>query len=311
MTAEFTLIQRHFTRPTQQTALGIGDDAAVINIPAGQQLAITTDMLVAGTHFYPDTEPESLGWKTLAVNLSDLAAMGAKPLWATLSLSLPHIDNDWLSAFAQGFFSCAQIFGVDLIGGDTTRGPLTMSVQALGTVPIGCALTRNGAQIGDDIWVGDLVGQAALALATLQGKITLIDADWTCCQSALLRPIPQVDLGLALRGIAHSAIDVSDGLLSEAMHLAKASGVRARIYWQYVPHRLCMGISENILRELCLSGGEDYVLLFTAPPSTRLQLENLSPPPTRIGEICNGEGVEILDANHQPISIRQFGYEHF
>jgi thiamine-monophosphate kinase len=198
MPSEFDLIRNYFTRPARHTALGVGDDAALITPAAGMTLAVSADMLVAGTHFFPDTDPLDLGWKTLAVNVSDMAAMGALPRWAFLSLALPTADEAWIAAFARGFFECAETFDVDLAGGDTTRGPMNFSVTLLGEVPAGQALLRSGARPGDDIWLSGTPGRAALGLRHLQGKLQLVGPE--PCLAALTRPQPRVALGLQLRG---------------------------------------------------------------------------------------------------------------
>ena len=209
MTPEFNLINEFFKRPTAQTDLSVGDDAALISIANGMQLAVSADMLVAGTHFFADCDAYKLGWKSLAVNISDMAAMGAQAKWATLAIALPNIDAAWLSQFSAGFFACAKQFNVDLIGGDTTRGPLTISVQMMGEVPIGAAIKRSGAQLKDDIWVSGQLGSAALGLAYLQGNNaigTLSAEDLNLCLQALHAPMPRSALGLSLRGIATSGM---------------------------------------------------------------------------------------------------------
>ena len=224
MPGEFDLINKYFARPTPSAVLGPGDDCALIAPTPGKQLAVTTDMLVAGTHFLPDTNPRNLGWKALAVNISDLAAMGAQPRWVTLAGALPAVNEPWIAAFAEGFFACAAEYGVDVIGGDTTKGPLNVCVTAIGEVEPGQALRRNGAQAGDQIWVSGRPGLASLGLAYLQDKVKLPEPWPRLCVSALEKPRPRVALGLALNGIASSAIDVSDGLLADLGHIAERSG---------------------------------------------------------------------------------------
>ncbi len=233
--SEFDLIRRYFTRVTPGAVLGVGDDAALLRIGSGMELAVSTDMLVSGTHFLADADPFLLGHKTLAVNLSDMAAMGAQPRWATLALSLPHADEAWLQQLSAGFFALADQHGVELIGGDTTRGPLNLCVTILGEVPQGVALRRDGAQVGDDVWVSGKLGDAALALAHLQGTVTLFAEDFAMCATALHQPIPRVALGIALRGVAHSAIDVSDGLLADLGHVLECSRVGAEIRFDALP----------------------------------------------------------------------------
>lgn len=233
--SEFDLIQRYFTRITPSAVLGVGDDAALLRVGNGMELAVSTDMLVSGTHFLPDADPFLLGHKTLAVNLSDLAAMGAQPRWATLALSLPQADEAWLQKFSAGFFALADEQGVELIGGDTTRGPLNLCVTIMGEVPQGAALRRSAAQLGDDIWVSGRLGDAALALMHLQGKVNLSATDFSLCALALHQPMPRVALGLALRGVAHSAIDISDGLLADLGHILECSKVGAEIQFDALP----------------------------------------------------------------------------
>ena len=217
---EFELIRRYFTRATPGALLGVGDDAALLQVSAGNVLAVSTDMLVSGTHFFADADPFLLGHKTLAVNLSDMAAMGATPRWATLALALPDANEPWLERFSAGFFALAQQHGVELVGGDTTRGPLNLSVTIMGEVPQGRALLRGGAQAGDDIWVSGRLGDAALALAHLQGRIALSEAEYAACWPALHKPQPRVELGLALCGLAnnnHHRPDRASGDLSRRM----------------------------------------------------------------------------------------------
>ena len=233
--SEFDLIRRYFTRATPGALLGVGDDAALLQVRDGHVLAVSTDMLVGGTHFFEDADPFTLGHKTLAVNLSDLAAMGATPRWATLAISLPDVDEAWLEKFSAGFFSLAQQHGVELVGGDTTRGPLNLCVTIFGEVPAQQALRRSGAQIGDEVWVSGTLGDAALALAHLQGLIDLNTAEFAACASALHSPQPRVALGLALRGLANSAIDISDGLLADLGHILDTSQVGAQLDFYSLP----------------------------------------------------------------------------
>ncbi len=322
MPSEFDLIARHFTLPgraLRHTALGIGDDAALIAPTAGQQLAVTSDMLVAGTHFFADTDPTDLGWKTLAVNVSDLAAMGATPRWATLALALPAADEPWLTAFASGFFACADAFAVDLIGGDTTRGPLNLCVTLFGEVPPGQALRRDAGRPGDDIWVSGTPGLAALGLAHLQGRITLAAPD--VCLAALHRPQPRVALGLALRDIAHAAIDVSDGLLADLGHILQRSACAAEVAIESLPSAaLTQGAAQGAdpaIAEACLlGGGDDYELIFTAAPEQRTAIDALAAqmalPLTRIGRLVAGTpGQLALHRQGQPVATPRRGFDHF
>lgn len=327
--SEFDLIQRYFTRSTPSAELGIGDDAALLRVPAGMELAISTDMLVSGTHFFSDADPYLLGHKTLAVNLSDLAAMGATPRWATLALSLPKADEVWLRKFSEGFFSLADQHGVELIGGDTTRGSLNLCVTILGEVPQGAALRRSGAEIGDDIWVSGHLGDAALALAHLHHKIQLSVADFVLCAPALHQPIPRLLLGTALRGVANSAIDVSDGLLADLGHILERSGVGAEISFEDLPISSLMKkylispefsprdkTGEVSLFQRCiLAGGDDYELCFTAPIAQRDTIKGLSHrmnlPLARIGTIVKGSGCTVRSADGSIIKMGESGFDHF
>jgi thiamine-monophosphate kinase len=314
--SEFDLITRYFAKPTPQAVLGPGDDCALLAPSPGMELAITTDMLVAGVHFLPDTDPWQLGWKTLAVNLSDLAAMGANPRWVLLAGSLPEANETWIAALADGLFACAKRYGVDLVGGDTTRGPLNLCLTALGEVPMGRALRRAGAQINDDLWVSGQPGLAALGLAQLQGRTQLPESLANRCITALQRPLPRVELGLALQGLAHAAIDVSDGLLADLGHILERSGVAAEVFGTQLPY-LPAGADPVLARQCQLSGGDDYELVFTAPVSKRLELAGLAAqldlPLWRFGRIVAGPAGELslLDENGQPLPIDRKGFDHF
>lgn len=318
MPSEFDLIRRHFTRPPQHTDLAVGDDAALLRPRAGMQLAVSTDMLVSGTHFFSDTDPEDLGWKTLAVNVSDLAAMGAEPRWAFLALALPAADDPWIAAFARGLFACADAFGVDLAGGDTTRGPLNLSVTIVGEVPAGQAITRTGARAGNELWISGQPGLAALGLAALRGEVALDAAGRARCVDALQRPQPRVELGLQLRGIATAMLDVSDGLLGDLAHILEASAVGAIVDASALPLDALRATGANaaIARRCLLSGGDDYELLFAAPASARPALTELSTslglPLHRIGQITGQAGVCLLrepDGTLAPAGAS--GYDHF
>ena len=318
MPSEFDLIRRHFTRPPQHTDLAVGDDAALLRPRAGMQLAVSTDMLVSGTHFFSDTDPEDLGWKTLAVNVSDLAAMGAEPRWAFLALALPAADAPWIAAFARGLFACADAFGVDLAGGDTTRGPLNLSVTIVGEVPAGQAITRTGARAGNELWISGQPGLAALGLAALHGEVALDAAGRARCVDALQRPQPRVELGLQLRGIATAMLDVSDGLLGDLAHILEASAVGAIVDAAALPLDALRATGANaaIARRCLLSGGDDYELLFAAPASARPALTELSTslglPLHRIGQITGQAGVCLLrepDGTLAPAGAS--GYDHF
>ena len=313
--SEFDLIRKHFTRSTKHTNLGIGDDAALIAVIAGMELAISSDMLVAGTHFFADADPCKLGWKSLAVNLSDMAAMGAKPKWATLAISLPENNATWLGLFSQGFFSCAEAFDVDLIGGDTTRGPLNISVQIIGEVPVGLAIKRSGAHLDDDIWVSGKLGCASLALAHLQGKEHIANS-LTHHLQALHSPQPRVALGMALRSLANSCVDISDGLLSDLGHIASASNVGAEVYLETIPTSTYIKkhLKTSAFQQYILAGGDDYELCFTAPQQRAAAIlaaaKNVNVPIAKIGRITAEKGVTVLDAGN-PIQLAQSGYNHF
>ncbi len=289
--------------------MGVGDDCALLRPDAGLELAVTTDMLVEGRHFLPDAEPRALGHKALAVNLSDLAAMGAAPRWATLSLALPAAQDAWLGAFAEGFFALAERHGVDLIGGDTTRGPqLVISVTALGEVPPGLALYRGGARAGDDIWVSGELGAAALAL---------VHPEIREAAERLHRPEPRVELGERLRGLAHAAIDVSDGLAGDLGHIVERSQLGAVVHYADLPRPAVFAKlgDRKLERDCVLSGGDDYELLFTAPREHRGDLQALSRELeialTRIGVMQKGaSGLVVLDAHGKPMAYRG-GFDHF
>jgi thiamine-monophosphate kinase len=321
--SEFDLIRRYFTRATPNTALGVGDDAALLRSAPGMELAVSTDMLVAGTHFFADADPWLLGHKALAVNLSDMAAMGAQPRWATLALALPQADKVWLQQFSAGFFALAEQHGVELVGGDTTRGPLNLCVTIMGEVPQGVALRRSGAQAGDDIWVSGTLGDAALGLALLKGEVQLAEGDAAACVQRLQRPEPRVALGLALRSVASSAIDISDGLLADLGHILEGSGVGAEIALAALPVspvlRACL--PHALGRHCVLAGGDDYELCFTAPVAQRDVLQKISQrldlPLTRIGTIVPktsdilGSGCTVRAADGEIITIGESGYDHF
>ena len=317
--SEFDLIKRYFTRATPSATLGVGDDAALLRIADGMELAVSTDMLVSGTHFLPDADPFLLGYKTLAVNLSDLAAMGATPRWATLALSMPSADESWLQRFSAGFFAMADVHGVELIGGDTTRGPLNLCVTIMGEVPRGKALRRSGAQAGDDIWVSGSLGVAALGLAHLQGKITLPEDVRLSCLAALHQPHPRVALGLALRGIANSAIDISDGLLADLGHILESSNMDAEVRFDRLPMpplpASCGDEMLELAKRCVLAGGDDYELCFTAPVAQREQIEmlldRLRLPLSRIGKIVSGRGCKVRAADGSVMTIKESGYDHF
>ena len=318
---EFELIARFFAGPAagsrRRARLGIGDDAALLAPRPGHELAVSTDMLVAGRHFFVDVDPASLGWKTLAVNLSDLAAMGAAPLGFTLALALPTIDEAWLAAFAGGLFECATAFDCELVGGDTTRGPLNLCVTVFGDVAEGRALRRSGARTGDDVWVSGSLGGAALALRRL--TTAPLEALPATLRAALERPVPQVALGGALTSVATAAIDVSDGLVQDLGHVLAASDRGAQLWIAALP--LADGLAaepdEDRLR-LALAGGDDYALCFTASANRRDAVERAARAAdtrvTRIGTIVAGSGLRIVDAEGADSAVDLSslkGFDHF
>ncbi|HLX23680.1 MAG TPA: thiamine-phosphate kinase [Usitatibacter sp.] len=314
---EFELIAKHFTRPAANAVLGVGDDAALVDVSNGMDLAVSTDTMVSGTHFFPDVDPENLGHKALAVNLSDMAAMGAMPYWTMLALTLPSVDDDWLAAFAKGFFDLAAEFDVSLIGGDTTRGPLSLTVTIMGEVPAGAALRRNGAKAGNDVWVSGNIGDAALAVAHRHGKVVLTETDYHEAVMRLYEPAPRVKLGQALRGMATAAIDVSDGLLADLGHICRLSGVGATVDVNSIPVSPIGGrhVSSSAGLTAIVAGGDDYELCFTAPANARESIAELTDmlniPLTRIGQIRRGKGVSLLGPEGKPMKIDGRGYDHF
>ena len=310
---EFDLIARIRARAGEHAGvvLGIGDDAALLQVPVGRQLVVTADTLNAGVHFPLDTLPADIGWKSLAVNLSDLAAMGATPVWCTLSLSLPQVDSAWVDAFLDGFLTLADLHGVRLVGGDTTRGPLSIAVTAMGLVETGAALRRDGARIGDDVWVTGTLGDAAGALALLETDPA------HALRARLDRPTPRVRAGLELAGLANACVDVSDGLLADLGHIASRSGVAAQVDVGALPmsDALRGAFDDTTRAALQAGGGDDYELCFTAPADAHARIDAVSSQLggriTRIGRITAGEGVHPLDADGQPWSPPRRGYDHF
>ena len=316
MTPEFNLINQYFTVPTRHTSLGIGDDAALISMGDDMQLAISSDMLVMDTHFFANAAPYDVGWKALAVNVSDMAAMGAQAKWATLAIALPEVNEAWLREFSRGFFACSAEFNIDLIGGDTTRGPLNISVTIMGEVPTGQAIKRSGAQVGDDIWVSGQLGCAALGLAHLQGKTHVPEDTLPTCLNTLHTPAPRAALGLALRSIATSCIDVSDGLLADLGHILKASHCGATLDLEKIP---CIEYFKNDLdnaetQQMLLAGGDDYELCFTAPKSKceeiNLLSKQLNLAITCIASIRTDIGLQAYYKKNQITLLKQ-GFDHF
>lgn len=314
--SEFDLITRYFKTQAKNRPdllLGIGDDCALVKPPSDQLLALSTDTLIEGIHFLPNTCAQSLGHKALAVSLSDLAAMGAEPSWVLLSLSLPEIEEPWLEDFCRGFFQLANAYHLALIGGNTCQGPLTVSTHIAGFVPPGKALTRSGAQPGDKIYVTGFLGEAGLALQALQHKIPLSTAQLAQVQKYLDYPTPQIATGLALRGIASAAIDISDGLAADLGHILEQSQVGACIFLEQLAIApLLQTIPVEKARELILTAGDDYQLCFTVPVERELQLKHtLGGPYHCIGVVDDNEGLRILDAHGIPYLLQKKGYEHF
>jgi thiamine-monophosphate kinase len=316
--SEFDLIRKYFHPPardvrpgdrrSRRVSLGIGDDAALLRPSAGMELAVSTDLLLEGRHFRAGADARKLGHKALAVNLSDMAAMGAAPRWATLALALPAADEAWLEAFSRGFFALAGRFGVELIGGDTTRGPLAICVTILGEVPTGLALFRAGARPGDDIWVSGQLGDAALALA---------HPDIASAATRLDEPEPRVELGERLRGLATAAIDVSDGFAQDLGHILERSGAGALVEYESLPRSDEVGKipDKQLQARLLLSGGDDYELAFTAPQSNRGELEALARELklalTRVGSIQSGEPkLQVVDGQGKTMAVER-GFDHF
>ncbi len=321
MNAEFDIISRYFKKPTASAILGIGDDAALVALSNNAELAFSTDTLVSGIHFFADTDPYQLGYKSLAVNLSDLAAMGSKPLWAMLSLTLPKSlaveNNKWLSDFSKGFFELAHRYKVELIGGDTTSGPLNIGVQIIGEVAQGEALRRSGAMLEDEIWISGYLGDAALALCHEKQQIKLEPDEIAHCLPALHMPTARVELGQRLIGLAHSAIDISDGLIADLGHILTASNKSADINLTAVPRSIVLQryIHQGFAIDCLLAGGDDYELCFTAPKTKHKAIEQLSNelslPLTCIGEIVQGKGLIARDAQGSEIKLEKKGYDHF
>ena len=314
---EFDLIAKHFTRATPGAVLGVGDDCALLAPTPGMQLAVSSDMLLEGRHFSPQDSPAGIGHKSLAVNLSDLAAMGAAPRWATLSIALPEENDVWLTAFARGFFRMADMFGIELVGGDTTRGALTISITVMGEVPPGQALRRDGAQAGDDVWVSGTIGSAAMALAYRQGRLFMEQIDAAKVLPALYLPTPRVQLGIALRGIATGAIDISDGLLGDLGHILERSHVGATLEFAALPTLPAVQayLHESVARDCVLAGGDDYELCFTAPAGKRDAVEAAAQSAgvmvTRIGRLTAESGLTVIGVDGEPLPFDHTGYDHF
>lgn len=316
---EFDLIRRFFQRPVRRAALGVGDDCALLAPAPGMQLAVSSDMLVEGRHFFADVDPRLLGHKSLAVNLSDLAACGARPLAFTLALSLPRADAAWTEAFAAGLLALADAHGCELVGGDTTQGPLNICITVFGEMPPGQALLRSGARAGDDIWVSGSLGDARLALEALLGHTNLPPGTLAAARQRLEAPTPRVALGQALRGIASSALDVSDGLLGDLGHILEQSRVGASLDTRLITPLLDAGrhtpLAIDLLHQCTLSGGDDYELCFTAPADRRDAVQaagrDSATRVTRIGCIEEQPGLRLIGPDGAAMAPRWTSFDHF
>lgn len=319
---EFELIRRYFqhTLSPAGVVLGNGDDCALLAPAPGMRLAVSTDMLVEGRHFLSTVSPEALGHKALAVNLSDLAAMGAQPLAFTLALALPRVDETWLAGFSRGLLALADAHGCALVGGDTTAGPLNICITVFGQVPEHQALRRSAAQAGDDIYVSGTLGDARLALEVFRGGASLNAADFATVRQRMERPTPRVALGVALRGVAHAAADVSDGLLGDLGHILTASGVGATlcthdIHESIATSSILKSAGGHFYPDFVLNGGDDYELVFTAPASARAAVaqsaSTAGTPVTRIGTVTTQPGIRLMGPDGQPLALASRSYDHF
>jgi len=324
MLSEFDLIKQYFTRPgrpaaaSSGVALGIGDDCALLTPKPDMQMAISSDMLVEGRHFFAGADPLLLGHKCLAVNLSDLAAMGARPRAFTLALSLPSAEPDWLAGFSTGLFALADAHQVALIGGDTTKGPLTICITIFGELAPGCALRRAGAQLGDDIWISGTLGDARLALAGYRGELTLAAEALAQASGRMHAPTPRVALGveLAEAGLAHAAIDISDGLVGDLGHILAASKLGATLNLDALPAGPALASQPPALRrQFTVAGGDDYELCFTAPVGARAAILDLAgrvgTPVTRVGQIEHEPGLRLVDQTGRLLDLQLAGFDHF
>ena len=318
--SEFSIIERYFTSHSHRddVLLGVGDDAALLQVPEGMQLVVSVDTLIAGRHFPVETHPKAIGYKTLAVSLSDLAAMGAEPAWATLSLAMPESDPDFVEAFAEGLFQLSQQFGVELVGGDTVRGPLVLTLQLQGLVPAGKALLRSGARPGDHIFVTGTLGDAGAGLAVCQGKVCCDQNASSALVERLEYPTPRVEEGKTLRDIASSAIDISDGLLADLGHILERSGCGAELELERIPIssslRRCFDKPREYL-QLALSAGDDYELCFTVPEERLEALAKMSATwsvaPSYIGRIVTGKSIHLIGEHAKALQSLASGFDHF
>jgi thiamine-monophosphate kinase len=318
MLSEFDLIKQYFTRPARRAVLGVGDDCALLAPSPGMQLAVSTDMLVEGRHFFPGADPRKLGHKSLAVNLSDLAAMGARPLAFTLSLALPDANREWLAGFSEGLFALADAFDCELVGGDTTRGPLNISITVMGEIEPGHALRRAAAQVDDDIWISGTLGDARLALAAYRNELVLEEASLEQAAERMHAPAPRVALGRALaqQQLAHAALDISDGLVGDIGHILAASAVGATLEVDKLPAGPVLARQDLALRRrFTAAGGDDYELCFTASPTQREAIlkagEDTGTAVTRVGRIEQQPGLRLVDGAGNPLELGVRGWDHF
>ena len=313
---EFDLIGRYFTRATPNAVMGVGDDCALLAPKPGMHWAVSSDMLVEGRHFLSTVQPERLGHKALAVNLSDLAACGATPRAFTLALSMPRVEEAFLDGFSRGLLALADLHGIELVGGDTTAGPLNICITVFGEVPSGQALLRSGARADDDIYVSGTLGDARLALETFRGSLTLDGEAFEQARRAMELPQPRIALGQSLRCIAHSAIDVSDGFLGDLGHILSSSKVGATVQADLLP---CSDLLESMgmdsRRRFSLAGGDDYELIFTAPVSARAEVaqacQRALTRATRVGRIEAAPGLKLLNAQGQALPNVYASFDHF
>jgi thiamine-monophosphate kinase len=313
---EFELIERYFTRPVRRAVLGVGDDCAVLAPAPGMQLCVSSDMLVEGRHFLSTIAPERLGHKALAVNLSDLAACGAEPMAFTLSLALPRADEGFLAGFAAGLWALAERHGIELVGGDTTAGPLAIGITVIGQVPAGQALLRSGAMPGDELWVSGTLGDARAALECFRGTLSLDAEPFAQARRAMELPEPRLALGQALRGIAHSAIDLSDGLIGDLGHVLRRSSVGAMLQLDSIPRSTVLAaLPAAMQRECLLYGGDDYELLFSAAPTQHEAVGAAARAAgvavSMIGRIEAQPGLAVIDAEGRALALRAGGFDHF
>lgn len=319
MLSEFDLIKRYFTRARAGRAvLGVGDDCALLAPAPGMQLAVSTDMLVEDRHFFAGADARKLGHKCLAVNLSDLAAMGARPMAFTLALALPRADPVWLEGFSAGLFALADQHCCELVGGDTTRGPLNICISVIGEVEPGHAMRRDAARVGDDIWISGTLGDARLALASYRNELTLDAESLALAAQRMHTPEPRVALGRALasRRLAHAALDISDGLAGDLAHILAASRVGATLEADLLPAGPALAHQEqSIRRAFTLGGGDDYELCFTAPQDNRDAIlaasHETATPVTRVGRIDAEPGLRIVDTKGSPLDLSARGWDHF